>query len=1233
MYQDRKSPVAGVVRAVASLWFGAVLLVLVLLTLACATVYESMHGTEPAAHAFYGTWWFRGLLALLGVNVLAAVLARLPLTRAKIGFVVTHASLLLILLGALATRLFGIDGQLALIEGESTDQLRLSGRERLTIANRDAGALNFVDLDASVFGALEAVDRPNDATVRLDTVSLRVLRYLPDSEASTAVTNDGPAPRSAVEASLLAAGVDDPAWVLEGEPRSFGQMTVVLTSVADRAELEARLSPQAADTVSAGTLKLEIAGAEYQLPIEACMKEPQPVGPAGYTAKVLEYFPHATVASGGGVVNASAQPVNPAIRAEIVGPGGAQTKLAFARFPDFASSHGSLGAEDVKLVFVSSAAAPTPSAPVEVLTTPAGDLYARFTAGGATTNRELRLGGAIDTPWPGVRFAVLRKFDRARVTQQLVVPEKIGSPRTPAVLLAVQGGESDSEVWLTKNAPKQFTIAGVPYEFTYRDQAQPLGFRIALNKFTVGYYPGGRRPRSFESQITITDPATGATVNRIISMNHPTSYGGYTLYQSSYELSGQKALSVLSVARDPGQPIVFVGYFGLLGGMCWVLVTRRGARSRAAIDGNGRDEARRKADRKISLLAPGEHCVINGDDLVAARSGRYTRPVRHRAGPPGGAVNTLALIVTLGLAAGSASAADVPASLDLETVRGLCVQHDGRYMPLDTLARDVVHGVTGRAFFENRDPGLTLLAWTFDAETWKRTPLIAVRNAELRQEIGLSPDKSVFSYAELTSHQRLRSLIQDLSRMEPAHKPDPLESKVSAIHDKLTQLQAVFAGQFIRLAPHPGDALAPWKTPAESKPPGPAWGNLKTAFLAGDPAQFAEASQQLAAAASAMPAAFRPTSETLATELRYNRLALFTTAWRITLVGTLIAALAMAVRRKWFDAVAFLVLLAGFCVLTYGLALRWQIAGRIPASNMFESLLFLGWGVGAFAILAVPLFQQWLVPLTASAMSSLALLLADCLPVDHFIRPIAPVLLDTVWMSIHVPIIMVSYSVLTLAVLVAHIQLVLMAAAPNRTRLSNTVDGLHYWYVQVGVLLLAAGIITGSMWAASSWGRYWGWDPKEVWSLVALLGYLTILHVRIDHERVPVWVRLAAVALVIATLAVIVPKLAPLSAGRVLGMVGAVVGMAFMVMAKGQFATAAKSIICFWLIIMTYVGVNYVLGVGLHSYGFGTGAVARYMFLMGGADMGFVVLCAAIYLIRSRPDLGPASSRVEPAAA
>jgi len=204
-----------------------------------------------------------------------------------------------------------------------------------------------------------------------------------------------------------------------------------------------------------------------------------------------------------------------------------------------------------------------------------------------------------------------------------------------------------------------------------------------------------------------------------------------------------------------------------------------------------------------------------------------------------------------------------------------------------------------------------------------------------------------------------------------------------------------------------------------------------------------------------------------------------------------------------------------------------------------------------------------------------------------------------------------------LAVLIAHVQLGVMAAVPRRKSLGLALDTLHYWYVHVGSILLVAGIITGSMWAASSWGRYWGWDPKEVWSLVAFLGYMAIMHVRVDTERVRPWMYVVAVALGAAVFVMIVPTLAPLTPVKVGALAATGLAMGLFVLTRGPFATALKSILAFWMIIMTYVGVNFVLSSGLHSYGFGTGAVVKYMFRIGGIDLALIALCAAIYVARN----------------
>jgi len=590
--------------------------------------------------------------------------------------------------------------------------------------------------------------------------------------------------------------------------------------------------------------------------------------------------------------------------------------------------------------------------------------------------------------------------------------------------------------------------------------------------------------------------------------------------------------------------------------------------------------------------------------------------------------------LTLTLVATPTPADKLPRSLDLDVVRAIPVQHDGRWPPLDTLARDVVESVTGRVFYQNRDPVLWLLAWTFDPETWEQVPLITISNRQLRTELRLSPSQTVFSYAELVSHQRLQTLIDHLSHIEAGRKMNPLESKVSDIQDRLVSLQRVFFGQAIRPVPNAQDLGGSWRSIAPAQHHGASeqkhpleevWSALSKAFVDDDARAFAVASERLASELGQLPAAHRPDPRWVATELRYNKLRPFRSAWMVMLVGAALAAAAILIRQKWFDAVAIVALIAGFGLLTYGLSLRWQIAGRIPAANMFESLLFLSWGMGAFAILSMLVMRDRVVPLTASAMGALSLILADCLPIDSYIRPIAPVLLDTLWMSIHVPVIMVSYSVLALAVLIAHAQLITMAVAPRQRQLADTVDALHYWYVHVGSFLLLAGIITGSMWAASSWGRYWGWDPKEVWSLVAFLGYLVILHVRVGREKVPTWAYGLALLLGIGLLAIVMPKLAPLTFPKLLAFAGTTVAAVIFVLARGPFATALKSILAFWLIVMTYVGVNYVLGIGLHSYGFGTGTVVRHLFLIGGIDLLLVAICAIVYAVRcSSNDQGEA---------
>ena len=196
----------------------------------------------------------------------------------------------------------------------------------------------------------------------------------------------------------------------------------------------------------------------------------------------------------------------------------------------------------------------------------------------------------------------------------------------------------------------------------------------------------------------------------------------------------------------------------------------------------------------------------------------------------------------------------------------------------------------------------------------------------------------------------------------------------------------------------------------------------------------------------------------------------------------------------------------------------------------------------------------------------MCLILADSLPavLDPSISPLVPVLRDNFWLSIHVPTIALSYASFALALGIGHVALGSYLFTPEAKSRIQLLSQLNYRVLQVGVLLLTAGIILGGIWAHFSWGRFWGWDPKETWALIALLGYLVPLHGRLGG-----WI--------------------------------------------GNFGSSVASVVAFNAVLMAWYGVNFVLGTGLHSYGFGTGGSEWMIASVVGADLLFVLAATARY--------------------
>jgi len=224
---------------------------------------------------------------------------------------------------------------------------------------------------------------------------------------------------------------------------------------------------------------------------------------------------------------------------------------------------------------------------------------------------------------------------------------------------------------------------------------------------------------------------------------------------------------------------------------------------------------------------------------------------------------------------------------------------------------------------------------------------------------------------------------------------------------------------------------------------------------------------------------------------------------------------------------------------------------------MYESVMYVAWGAALIGGVLAWRYRSAGSAVAAGIVASLLLVLADAMPaaLDPSIQPLAPVLRNNFWLTIHVLTITLGYAAFALGAGLGHAWLVIdrfKGATARRCEIGKFLNAT----LRIGTLLLAAGTLLGGVWASYSWGRFWGWDPKEVWALIALLGYLIVLH------------------------------------GQYAGWFAA----------RG---TAIGSIVAFLGVLMAWYGVNYVLGTGLHSYGFGNGGV-QYAAIFAGVELLFI---------------------------
>jgi cytochrome c-type biogenesis protein CcsB len=535
-----------------------------------------------------------------------------------------------------------------------------------------------------------------------------------------------------------------------------------------------------------------------------------------------------------------------------------------------------------------------------------------------------------------------------------------------------------------------------------------------------------------------------------------------------------------------------------------------------------------------------------------------------------------ALVGLASLSVSGARAADSDARLPVEETRGWAVLADGRIKPLQTFADETALVLTGRKGLSGLSSLEIFWGYALSPEEFRERDFIRVDSLDLKERLGLDGDQRRFSFSTLMASREFQALVdQAMQRNRADEELSRLEDDVLGVYTQLTRVADLMAGDAIAIVPLPQEDGA-WRAPSQledvEEPAAQAvvegFANLRAAYSQGDVEAFRKASAELGASLRQLNPSLYPPQSSLDRELFYRDLNPFGKAWKLYLAAfLLLLMLGFSESRKvYFGGLALL--LAGFALHSMGIGLRWAIAGRAPVSDMYESLVFMGWGVVAFGLVQEAAYRRRFFSLTASLMGCLCLAFAENLPIDSGISPLVPVLAHTSWLAVHVMTIMLAYSALALAMALAHVALVILLYRPHNKSQIRSITLLLYNTLQVGLLFLAAGIICGAVWANESWGRYWGWDPKETWSLITFFVYLAIIHARFAG-----WLR--------------------------------------------EFGLAAAAILGFLSVIMTYYGVNFILASGLHSYGFAEGGQI-YAYLFALLELGVVAAAYARYRLVGR---------------
>ena len=603
-----------------------------------------------------------------------------------------------------------------------------------------------------------------------------------------------------------------------------------------------------------------------------------------------------------------------------------------------------------------------------------------------------------------------------------------------------------------------------------------LPFNIHLKEFILTRYPGSSSPSSFESILVIHND--GSFTEKTVSVNKVLNVKGYRLFQASYDMDEKG--TILTVNKDiPCHQVTYTGYFLLIIGF-FLFLTSKNSRLRKLI----------RSLKEINTLSK---VVV---------------------------IIPVLFLFTVSLSAQNAST-DIIEFLKENKIDSkhagkfgaIAFQSsDGRIKPINTFSSEVLRKLHQSDNIWGMDSNQFLLSLLTFPEMWMHVPFI-------------QNNRSYIEFFDSNGNYKLQEKIEKIYHKTPSERNKSERNLL-----KLDEQIHIFY-QLLNFGMLDKDYLSSIKIGLET-------GDWEKADEALNSVNIFQQENDINSAINI---------KKIKAELLYNKLNIFRLCKQIYLIFGGILLLLLVTSLLWVRGARYMVhgirllsifISGGFLYHIFGVGLRWYIAGYAPWSNSYETMVF----VSLVSIFAGIIFyrQSKIVYALAILFGGVILFVSGLNWMDPQITSLAPVL-KSPWLMFHVAIIMISYGFLGISFLLGLTNLILLKVNQKkrdelisfRIKELSIINEISLW---TGLSFLTIGTFLGAIWANESWGRYWGWDPKETWALITIIAYTIVTHSAFVNKR---------------------DNLKWLNVG---------------------------SVIAFICVLMTYFGVNYFLS-GMHSYG------------------------------------------------